>query len=644
MATSTELLDSKGRPVTLAAELGRGAEGAVYDVREHPGLVAKIYLSPPDKEQAAKLAAMAAGADDRILKLAAWPTDLVLRRGSLAGFLMPRVSGFRPAFELYGPKLRLKQFAKADWRFLIRAASNTARAFRAVHEAGHVIGDVNERNLIVGQDATVRLIDCDSFQVSSGRKTWFCEVGVPTHQPPEMQALSSYAGFTRTPNHDAFGLAVFVFQTLCLGRHPFSGKFMGAGEPPSIDEAIRGFRYAHGGDQRATQMAPPPGSLPMDALTPTLRRMFDAAFLRGGSQGGRPEPAQWVGALDELARQLRQCQASPSHHYVSGLASCPWCEIEARSNTLFFPAVFVTGASGADGFMLLWQQVDAVQVPGPRPPVPPLPEATPSDEARKLGRRLRRASLIALGLMAGGWTVLGRAAGPVAIVLIFALAIVLTAVHATIGRRLRKRRRAATRDWNALRRDWVSAPGSGPAAARSALDRIKADYDGLQADRAAKLRKLHENRRASQMTEYLDGFQIAGAKVKGVGPAKAATLQSYGIETAADVVFARVVTVPGFGPKTTQNLVDWRATLERSFRFDPGRAVAPADVAAVENAAAVQRRLIEQRLTLGLNGLRTAVVQEQAARRELLSRWQAVALEYAQAEADRRAASLFAIG
>src|SRR5208337_3469303 len=98
---------------------------------------------------------------------------------------------FRPAFELYGPKLRLQRFPKADWRFLARAAGNTARVFNVVHSAGHVIGDVNHGNLVIGQDATVRLIDCDSFQITAAGKTWFCEVGVGTHQPPEMQGRSS---------------------------------------------------------------------------------------------------------------------------------------------------------------------------------------------------------------------------------------------------------------------------------------------------------------------------------------------------------------------------------------------------------------------------------------------------------------------
>ena len=55
-------------------------------------------------------------------------------------------------------------------------------------------------------------MDTDSFQVHEGGKHWFCEVGVATHQAPEMQGKSSYKGIVRTPNHDNFGLAVLIFQ------------------------------------------------------------------------------------------------------------------------------------------------------------------------------------------------------------------------------------------------------------------------------------------------------------------------------------------------------------------------------------------------------------------------------------------------
>jgi len=648
MATPTSLVDSKGATVVLGPEIGRGGEGAVHDVRDHSGMVAKIYLMPPDRDHVAKLAAMVASADDRILKLAAWPTGMLNdKSGRAVGFLMPKVSGFKPAFELYGPKLRLKQFPKADWRFLIRTASNTARAFSVIHAAGHVIGDVNHGNLVVGQDATVRLIDCDSFQISAGSKTWFCTVGVPTHQPPEMQGLASYAGFMRTANHDNFGLAVLVFQLLCLARLPYSGLFLGNGEPPSIEEAIKGFRFAYGGDIRTTQMAAPPGSLSMDALTPQVRNLFEAAFLPGGAQrNGRPTPAQWISALDDLAGKTRQCAASPSHYYLSSLSVCPWCEIEGRSKALLFPAVFVAGQTGTDGFMLLWQQVSAVAMLGPRAGLPDPLKVAPSDEAKRTGRRLIKtyallATSLIVGLAAIKFATIPEVWTPAIAALVVVFALVAFTIKVASGRAIKRAFKSSRSEWRELQRDWLTPADPDPGTIRGGLDKLKAAYDTLQAERAAKLRKLHDSRRSSQMVEYLDRFQIAGAKVRGVGQAKAAVLQSYGIETAADVAYDRVIVISGFGPKTVQALLDWRTGLERNFRFDPSRGVSPADIAMVENAVGLQGRLLEQRLSAGLSELRVSVTREVSNRQGLEARLQRIAPVYGQTMADRRAAMAF---
>ena len=648
MAAPASLVDSKGAAVVLGTELGRGGEGAVYDVRDQHDLVAKVYLAPPDRDHAAKLAAMAASADSRILKLAAWPTRVVNDKcGRAVGFLMPKVSGFRPAFELYGPKLRLKQFPKADWRFLIRAASNTARAFSVLHAAGHVIGDVNHGNLVVGQDATVRLIDCDSFQISTGSKTWFCTVGVLTHQPPEMQGMASYAGFIRTANHDNFGLAVLIFQLLCLARHPYSGRFLGSGDPPSIEDSIKQFRFAYGGDSRNTQMAAPPGSLSMDALTPAVRGLFEAAFLPAGAQrNGRPTSAQWIAALDDLSAKTRQCSASPSHHYLVNLSVCPWCEIEARSKTLLFPAVFIAGQTGTDGFMLLWQQVTAVAVPGPRPALPDPPKVPPSYEAKRAGVRL----IAAYATLAAAFVFCFAAAkqfaapeafAPDAAALVASFGFIGALVLLASGHRFKRAFKASRKEWRELHRDWSAPARPDPTEVRNSLDKLKAAYDALQAERAAKMRKLHDTRRDSQMLEYLDSFQIAGARVRGVGQAKAAVLQSYGVETAADVVYATVIVISGFGPKTVQNLLDWRTSLEKQFRFDSSRGVSPTDVATVENAVGLQRRLLEQRLAGGLSDLRGSAARELATRQDLGSRFQKIAPVYGQAFADRKAAVVF---
>jgi DNA-binding helix-hairpin-helix protein with protein kinase domain len=73
---------------------------------------------------------MTAMANDRLLKIAAWPKGTLHdTRGAVVGFIVPKVTASQAAFELYSPKLRLQKFPKADWRFLIHAATNAVRAF-----------------------------------------------------------------------------------------------------------------------------------------------------------------------------------------------------------------------------------------------------------------------------------------------------------------------------------------------------------------------------------------------------------------------------------------------------------------------------------------------------------------------------------
>src|SRR5262249_47615448 len=145
----------------------------------------------------------AAHADPDLCRFAAWPTATLhdTRGGPLVGFLMPRFDGYRPVHMLYSPAHRRSCFAQADWAFLAHAAANRAAAFDAVHGHGHVVGDVNQSNVLVSDKGLVALIDCDSFQVRADGKAHLCEVGVGQYTPPELQG-QSFRGVERTPNHD----------------------------------------------------------------------------------------------------------------------------------------------------------------------------------------------------------------------------------------------------------------------------------------------------------------------------------------------------------------------------------------------------------------------------------------------------------
>ena len=634
--TAVRTFDRAGAPVALGKELGRGGEGAVYEIPGRPDFAAKVYVPAKPVAHGEKLSAMVAMAEPKLLRLAAWPTSTLHgASGSVIGFVMPKLTGHAPVFKLYGPKLRLHEFPKAEWRFLIHAAANAARAFSTMHAAGHVIGDVNHGNLFVGTDATVRLIDCDSFQVSKGSHRWLCEVGVGTHQPPEMQ-LASYSGITRTPNHDNFGLAVIIFQMLCMGRHPFAGRYLASGEAPSIDEAIAKSQYAYSHDPRRTMMAPPPGSLSIDALTPEVQDLFESAFAPSAKH--RPSADRWVAALQQLGASLRECPQNQAHHYFSRLSHCPWCEIEAASGTLLFPVVFLGQPGAATGIAALWQEVTKIAEPPPLPlppdparlKVPPSPEAL---AASKSGRRLATAayaSIVVSILMP--MLIAPPATFWLTAVIVGALTTIIVKTTGNAGPH-NKRLNEVKSDWDALRSAWQPR-SSRFSQIRRDLDAVKARHDALSTVRAKRLQQLSDHKRQNQLQDHLDQFSIASAKISGIGPAKVAMLGSYGIDTAGDIVAAKVMAVPGFGEVTTRKLVVWKQQLETRFRFHPNRAISAVDIAAVQRDIDVQALKLEQELASGLANLKAIIATATARRQALEGKAAELMPRYAQAAAD----------
>jgi DNA-binding helix-hairpin-helix protein with protein kinase domain len=653
------LYDASGRALKLGAELGRGGEGTVYAIEGRDELVAKLYHHAPGAEKSAKIVAMAKLGTERLLKLAAWPTTPIFatpKGGAVLGFLMPKISGHKPAFNLYSPKLRLQEFPSAGWAFLIHAAANAARAFAVIHESGCVIGDVNHGNLVVAGDATVKLIDCDSFQVSAKGQQWFCEVGVSTHQPPEFQSLTSYKRLLRTPNHDNFGLAVIVFQLLFMARHPFSGRYLGTGDMP-IERAIREYRFAYGMQALALQMKPPPGSISLNGVNRSLAMLFERAFSPEGSrEGARPKPDEWIKALQELARSLKRCAANPAHEYLSALPKCPWCEIEALGGFVLFPVVFLPGTAPQPGgpgldIAALWQQMRAIPDPGPPPALPPpaklaAPPAKPSPGVRRARRafRLRKALAIALALMAAVVLPLSRFHGAAFWPWAAATATLLLWTLIPFVRRRRGKaelQRAvakAQEQWSAIERRWASEAGTGDFAQRRlALDKLKADYDRLPHERLRRLQDLETNREGAQLAAFLDRCPLDGADIKGVGEAKITMLQSYGIETAADIVDERVLAVPGIGPTFLKRLKAWRRQQEQRFVFNPKKGVSPTDRATVEQRMLTERARLERALSDGVAQL-AAFSKEVLERRAALEREVRSAAEaLLRAEADLRA-------
>src|SRR5690606_38744310 len=125
-------VDVRGRQghVQLGKQLGRGGEGSVYEVAGNANLAAKIYASPASAERSSKLLALAQVRAPALGQLTAWPLDVLKSPdGKVRGFVMVNLHGSKDIHKLYGPKSRLAEFPSADWRMVVRAALNTARAF-----------------------------------------------------------------------------------------------------------------------------------------------------------------------------------------------------------------------------------------------------------------------------------------------------------------------------------------------------------------------------------------------------------------------------------------------------------------------------------------------------------------------------------
>jgi len=113
-------------------------------------------------------------------------------------------------------------------------------------------------------------------------------------------------------------------------------------------------------------------------------------------------------------------------------------------------------------------------------------------------------------------------------------------------------------------------------------------------------------------------------------------LESFGVETAADVTWANVMSIPGFGPALTDRVMKWRLKLENGFQFNQNAPLDPRDVALVEQKIARMRQELQRQLAIGPRELREAARGTDLRRRSLVERARKVAAGLAQSSAELR--------
>lgn len=327
-----------GSTVTLGPVLARAGEGTIHEIVGRPDLVAKIFhrdlkgLDAKNGKVAAMVATPPKGAtqSDGFVVLT-WPLQTVEGDGT-SGYLMSRVDTSN-AVEIHSvsnPTDRMNPLPAAPqwtphitWNHLVSVAANLCLAVETVHEVNAVIGDFQERNILVNDTTRVTLVDCDSMQFTdrSGRQ-FLCGVGRPEFTAPELAGLDLASTARRKPS-DLFALAVHIHLLLMAGNHPFQrGTWTGGGDQPDALTLAKSGQWS-GGPGSALQshpLAPTVEFLPDD-----LQTLFVRAFTHGArNPDARPSAAEWRQAL----HRVRIGNCARGHQIPIEAPHCPWCAID----------------------------------------------------------------------------------------------------------------------------------------------------------------------------------------------------------------------------------------------------------------------------------------------------------------------------
>ncbi len=630
--------DSKGQSYVLNQQIGRGGEGTVFFCPNDISLVAKIYHEPITNEKAEKLRWMADNKNDQLLKVAAWIVDTLHDENNVTvGFLMPNVKA-KEIHELYSLKSRRVHFPDATWKFLLHTATNVARAFYNLHKNDHVMGDVNHGNCVVLRDGTVKLIDCDSYSISKGDFRYRCEVGVATHLAPELQGVD-LGEVERENKHDNFGLAVIIFQLLFLGRHPFSGNYLGD-EDKSLEDCIRERRFAYGEDAHLRSVKQPPGTLSLSKVSPRLSLMLERAFLTED----RPEPREWIEALEDLSNNLRQCGLHIGHFYFDKLPSCPWCELESQTGLMLFPFVGGNNAAGEENFNIFTVEnlVSSLNMPTHLPvkPVKSVILPPPSPEAENARRenlsRFIMLAIVQFSIVMFLTVIAGSGVGFfIGAILMTGMIVVLSNTGKNNKGDLEARLEKSQQDWNQLENEWTKSDSVPQFKGNLSLIRQKiSEHHQLQNQSREKIKLLHDEVFHYKLEVYLSSFKIGDAKIDGIGQKKLELMRGFGIRSAADIDAKRLDSLPPLDAEIKKNLVEWRRNLERKFEYDPDNAIPEKEKNSLIHDFSAKRGKVEREIENLLIGLRSGSTFLQQRQKHLSTKAETLSKQLLQNESD----------
>jgi DNA-binding helix-hairpin-helix protein with protein kinase domain len=563
----------KGNTYTLGRELGRGGEGAVYEINEDPNLVLKLYTESPDKDKAEKLIFMSSIQDAELIKIAAWPIDIIKdANANICGLTMKKLEGFYPLHMLFSPMDRKKTFSDKGYDFLIHVARNLAGAFSKLHKAGIVMGDVNEANILVNPNGIISLIDCDSFQIKNGNKYHFCEVGIPRYTPPELLDKGTFQQTIRTSNTDNFSLAVLIFQLLFMGRSPFVG-ISNSNEDIDEEKAIRTKLFAYSIRNNNKKLSPAKNSFDIQYLTPGIISLLHTSF---ENEIARPTAESWIQELTALLKTMAICEKSKLHFYMKGLSHCPWCQFKEKSGILYFiedtylkdlPLLnnineFINGFKVEK---IELKDLSKLYINGNC-------ISYPVDQKFKNMRYFHLgilALVIILTLILWTQSPVYPVLGIICFIYLYHLSPPIKKLNQELSDQKRKLQNLRS-SLDTLKNNYKSSQEIilyNDLANRTAM--LINQYKGIPEEFKNGRKSIEEKCFTYQYNIFLQKFDITKHKIPSFGPAKMQLLYNHGIRTAADISLLKNIKIIGIGTSNLNILLQWQRQIGTAFSYVP---------------------------------------------------------------------------
>ncbi|WP_344410664.1 protein kinase domain-containing protein [Catellatospora methionotrophica] len=318
----------------LVRELGRGGQGAVYEVAG--GRHAVKILS-------GRHAAETDGWVERIQAIRRLPLEglpvarpLETLAAPLVGYVMELIVGMVPLSQM----CRVPSGASAvehyrdtgGLRQRLKVLASAAETLARLHALGLVYQDPSPNNLFISDSADtaqVWLIDCDNLSYATMQRG---SVFTPRYHAPELR----HGGLHRPDSlSDAFAFAVLAFETLTFD-HPFVGDVVYESEEDEEAAVLDGIHVFVDHPKDASNRSSRGIQSRWLVLDEALALAFQATFVDGLTRRDRrPGLGHWRTLLRAAASRTVSCAACRmSSYFDAEEQSCPWCDELPRPATL----------------------------------------------------------------------------------------------------------------------------------------------------------------------------------------------------------------------------------------------------------------------------------------------------------------------